>query len=173
MTMRSFSIKLALFFAYFMSIIFFVFPPFLIATIIFHVSLRKKEKKFREELERIGFNNYREIETGKYKYLIFNDDGQFMETIHRKYELFDIKDYNVELIIPDNSNQSVNILAGYMVAGKLGALVGAASKPCYLILRKKGQENFTEPTKYVICGKKSIENMYNLLIFFKEKGYIE
>ena len=96
-----------------------------------------------------------------------------METIHRKYELFDIKDYNVELIIPDNSNQSVNILAGYMVAGKLGALVGAASKPCYLILRKKGQENFTEPTKYVICGKKSIENMYNLLIFFKEKGYIE
>ena len=173
MTMRSFSIKLALFFAYFMSIIFFVFPPFLIATIIFHVSLRKKEKKFREELERIGFNNYREIETGKYKYLIFNDDGRFMETIHRKYELFDIKDYNVELIIPDNSNQSVNILAGYMVAGKLGALVGAASKPCYLILRKKGQENFTEPTKYVICGKKSIENMYNLLIFFKEKGYIE
>jgi len=173
MTMRSFSVKLALFFAYFMSIIFFVFPPFLIATIIFHVSLRKKEKKFREELERIGFNNYREIETGKYKYLIFNDDGRFMETIHRKYELFDIKDYNVELIIPDNSNQSVNILAGYMVAGKLGALVGAASKPCYLILRKKGQENFTEPTKYVICGKKSIENMYNLLIFFKEKGYIE
>ena len=173
MTMRSFSIKLSLFFAYFMSIIFFVFPPFLIATIIFHVSLRRKEKKFREELERIGFNNYREIETGKYKYLIFNDDGRFMETIHRKYELFDIKDYNVELIIPDNSNQSVNILAGYMVAGKLGALVGAASKPCYLILRKKGQENFTEPTKYVICGKKSIENMYNLLIFFKEKGYIE
>ena len=173
MTMRNFSIKLALFFAYFMSIIFFVFPPFLIATIIFHVSLRRKEKKFREELERIGFNNYREIETGKYKYLIFNDDGRFMETIHRKYELFDIKDYNVELIIPDNSNQSVNILAGYMVAGKLGALVGAASKPCYLILRKKGQENFTEPTKYVICGKKSIENMYNLLIFFKEKGYIE
>lgn len=172
MTMRSFSIKLALFFAYFMSIIFFVFPPFLIATIIFHVSLRRKEKKFREELERIGFNNYREIETGKYKYLIFNDDGRFMETIHRKYELFDIKDYNVELIIPDNSNQSVNILAGYMVAGKLGALVGAASKPCYLILRKKGQENFTEPTKYVICGKKSIENMYNLLVFFKEKGYI-
>ena len=137
------------------------------------MSLRRKEKKFREELERIGFNNYREIETGKYKYLIFNDDGRFMETIHRKYELFDIKDYNVELIIPDNSNQSVNILAGYMVAGKLGALVGAASKPCYLILRKKGQENFTEPTKYVICGKKSIENMYNLLIFFKEKGYIE
>ena len=57
MTMRSFSIKLALFFAYFMSIIFFVFPPFLIATIIFHVSLRRKEKKFREELESIGFNN--------------------------------------------------------------------------------------------------------------------
>lgn len=44
MTMRSFSIKLYLFFAYFMSIIFFVFPPFLIATIIFHVSLRRKEK---------------------------------------------------------------------------------------------------------------------------------
>ena len=81
MTMRSFSVKLALFFAYFMSIIFFVFPPFLIATIIFHVSLREKKKKFREELERIGFRNYREIETGKYKYLIFNDDGRFMETI--------------------------------------------------------------------------------------------
>jgi len=171
--MRSFSIKLALFFAYFMSIIFFVFPPFLIATIIFHVSLRRKEKKFREELERIGFNNYREIETGKYKYLIFNDDGRFMETIHRKYELFDIKDYNVELIIPDNSNQSVNILAGYMVAGKLGALVGAASKPCYLILREKNLQSFKEPVKYVIYGKKSIEILYNLLVFFQEKGYIE
>lgn len=172
MTMRSFSVKLALFFAYFMSIIFFVFPPFLIATIIFHVNLRRKEKKFREELERIGFNNYREIETGKYKYLIFNDDGRFMETIHRKYELFDIKDYNVEFEVPNKNNQSVDVLAGYMLAGSLGAFA-AVNKPCYLILRKKGQENFTEPTKYVICGKKSIENMYNLLIFFKEKGYIE
>lgn len=173
MTMRSFSVKLSLFFAYFMSIIFFVFPPFLIATIIFHVSLRRKEKKFREELERIGFNNYREIETGKYKYLIFNDDGRFMETIHRKYELFDIKDYNVEFEVPNKNNQSVDVLAGYMLAGSLGALAGSVGKPCYLILRRKNQENFIEPLKYRIYGKESIENMYNFLVFFKEKGYIQ
>jgi len=82
------------------------------------------------------------------------------------------KYYNVEFEVPNKNNQSVDVLAGYMLAGSLGAFA-AVNKPCYLILRKKGQENFTEPTKYVICGKKSIESMYNLLIFFKEKGYIE
>ena len=60
-----------------------------------------------------------------------------------------------------------------MVAGKLGALVGAASKPCYLILREKNLQSFKEPVKHVIYGKKSVETLYNLLVFFQEKGYIE
>ena len=85
----------------------------------------------------------------------------------------DIRNYNVELIIPDNSNQSINILAGYIVAGKLGALAGSVTKPCYLILRKKDFQSFKDPVKHVIYGEKSIETLYNLLVFFQEKGYIE
>ena len=146
----------------------------LIIPIIVHIMMKKKEKEFKKNLSLNGFNNYREIETDSLRrYFIFNEDGRFMEVLNGQPKLDDIRNYNVELQIPDNSNQSVDILAGYILAGSIGALAGSVGKPCYLILRRKNQENFIEPLKYRIYGKESIENMYNFLVFFKEKGYIQ
>ena len=39
--------------------------------------------------------------------------------------------------------------------------------------RKKDFQSFKDPVKHVIYGEKSIETLYNLLVFFQEKGYIE
>ena len=146
----------------------------LIIPIIVHIMMKKKEKEFKKNLSLNGFNNYREIETDSLRrYFIFNEDGRFMEFLNGQPKLDDIRNYNVELQIPDNSNQSVDILAGYILAGSIGALAGSVGKPCYLILRRKNQENFIEPLKYRIYGKESIENIYNFLVFFKEKRYIQ
>ena len=161
----------------FLLMLYIITAPFIITLIIpvtIHIMIKTRRKELKRTLMLNGFNNYREIETNSLRnYFIFNEDGRFIEVLNGALKFDDIRNYNVELIIPDNSNQSVNILAGYMVAGKLGALVGAASKPCYLILREKNLQSFKEPVKHVIYGKKSVETLYNLLVFFQEKGYIE
>ena len=170
MSLRKFNIKFTLFAAYFLSIIFIAFPPFLIATILFHRSLLKKEKNFYDELRKIGFNNYREVETGQNKYLIFNDDGRFIETLHHRYKIFDIRDYNVEFNAPNRQNQVVNMLVAQKVAGDLGVLAALGASISYLILRKKGE--FSDSIKYSIAGQKSIETLANFLFYYKEKGFI-
>ena len=125
----------------FLLMLYIITAPFIITLIIpvtIHIMMKTRRKELKRTLMLNGFNNYREIETNSLRnYFIFNEDGRFIEVLNGALKFDDIRNYNVELIIPDNSNQSVNILAGYMVAGKLGALVGAASKPCYLIFRGK------------------------------------
>ena len=151
--------------------------PFIITLIIpitIDIMMKTRKKELKKTLLLNGFNNYREIETNSLRnYFIFNEDGRFIEVLNGALKFDDIRNYNVELIIPDNSNQSINILTGYIVAGKLGALAGSVTKPCYLILRKKDFQSFKDPVKHVIYGEKSIETLYNLLVFFQEKGYIE
>ena len=153
----------------FLLMLYIITAPFIITLIIpvtIHIMMKTRRKELKRTLMLNGFNNYREIETNSLRnYFIFNEDGRFIEVLNGALKFDDIRNYNVELIIPDNSN--------HMVAGKLGALVGAASKPCYLILREKNLQSFKEPVKHVIYGKKSVETLYNLLVFFQEKGYIE
>ena len=170
MNMRSFSVKFTLFVAYFFSILFIVCPIFLIITVIYHRNLIKKENKFYEELKRIGFNNYAEIETGQYKYLIFNSDGRFIETLHQKYRIFDIRDYIIEFNLPNQQNQVLSAILAQKVAGDLAALSVIAAGQSYLVLRKKGE--LSNPLKYRIAGKKSVENLLNFLFYYKEKGFI-
>ena len=158
-------------------LLYIITAPFIITLIIpitIHIMMKTRKKELKRTLLLNGFNNYREIETNSLRnYFIFNEDGRFIEVLNGALKFDDIRNYNVELIIPDNSNQSINILAGYIVAGKLGALAGSVTKPCYLILRKKDFQSFKDPVKHVIYGEKSIETLYNLLVFFQEKGYIE
>ena len=141
----------------FLLMLYIITAPFIITLIIpvtIHIMMKTRRKELKRTLMLNGFNNYREIETNSLRnYFIFNEDGRFIEVL--------------------NGALKVNILAGYMVAGKLGALVGAASRPCYLILRGKNLQSFKEPVKHVIYGKKSVETLYNLLVFFQEKEYIE
>lgn len=161
----------------FLLLLYIITAPFIITLIIpiaIHIMMKTRKKELKRTLLLNGFNNYREIETNSLRnYFIFNEDGRFIEVLNGALKFDDIRNYNVELIIPDNSNQSINILAGYIVAGKLGALAGSVTKPCYLILRKKDFQSFKDPVKHVIYGEKSIETLYNLLVFFQEKGYIE
>ena len=161
----------------FLLLLYIITAPFIITLIIpitIHIMMKIRKKELKRTLLLNGFNNYREIETNSLRnYFIFNEDGRFIEVLNGALKFDDIRNYNVELIIPDNSNQSINILAGYIVAGKLGALAGSVTKPCYLILRKKDFQSFKDPVKHVIYGEKSIETLYNLLVFFQEKGYIE
>ena len=161
----------------FLLLLYIITAPFIITLIIpitIHIMMKTRKKELKKTLLLNGFNNYREIETNSLRnYFIFNEDGRFIEVLNGALKFDDIRNYNVELIIPDNSNQSINILAGYIVAGKLGALAGSVTKPCYLILRKKDFQSFKDPVKHVIYGEKSIETLYNLLVFFQEKGYIE
>ena len=161
----------------FLLLLYIITAPFIITLIIpitIHIMMKTRKKELKRTLLLNGFNNYREIETNSLRnYFIFNEDGRFIEVLNGALKFDDIRNYNVELIIPDNSNQSTNILAGYIVAGKLGALAGSVTKPCYLILRKKDFQSFKDPVKHVIYGEKSIETLYNLLVFFQEKGYIE
>lgn len=161
----------------FLLLLYIITAPFIITLIIpitIHIMMKTRKKELKRTLLLNGFNNYREIETNSLRnYFIFNEDGRFIEVLNGALKFDDIRNYNVELIIPDNSNQSINILAGYIVAGKLGALAGSVTKPCYLILRKKDFQSFKDPVKHVIYGEKSIEMLYNLLVFFQEKGYIE
>lgn len=161
----------------FLLLLYIITAPFIITLIIpitIHIMMKTRKKELKRTLLLNGFNNYREIETNSLRnYFIFNEDGRFIEVLNGALKFDDIRNYNVELIIPDNSNQSINILTGYIVAGKLGALAGSVTKPCYLILRKKDFQSFKDPVKHVIYGEKSIETLYNLLVFFQEKGYIE
>lgn len=161
----------------FLLLLYIITAPFIITLIIpitIHIMMKTRKKELKRTLLLNGFNNYREIETNSLRnYFIFNEDGRFIEVLNGALKFDDIRNYNVELIISDNSNQSINILAGYIVAGKLGALAGSVTKPCYLILRKKDFQSFKDPVKHVIYGEKSIETLYNLLVFFQEKGYIE
>ena len=161
----------------FLLLLYIITAPFIITLIIpitIHIMMKTRKKELKRTLLLNGFNNYREIETNSLRnYFIFNEDGRFIEVLNGALKFDDIRNYNVELIIPDNSNQSINILAGYIVAGKLGALAGSVTKPCYLILRKKDFQSFKDPVKHVIYGEKSIETLYNLLVFVQEKGYIE
>ena len=161
----------------FLLLLYIITAPFIITLIIpitIDIMMKTRKKELKKTLLLNGFNNYREIETNSLRnYFIFNEDGRFIEVLNGALKFDDIRNYNVELIIPDNSNQSINILAGYIVAGKLGALAGSGTKPCYLILRKKDFQSFKDPVKHVIYGEKSIETLYNLLVFFQEKGYIE
>ena len=161
----------------FLLLLYIITAPFIITLIIpitIHIMMKTRKKELKRTLLLNGFNNYREIETNSLRnYFIFNEDGRFIEVLNGALKFDDIRNYNVELIIPDNSNQSINILAGYIVAGKLGALAGSVTKSCYLILRKKDFQSFKDPVKHVIYGEKSIETLYNLLVFFQEKGYIE
>ena len=161
----------------FLLLLYIITAPFIITLIIpitIHIMMKTRKKELKRTLLLNGFNNYREIETNSLRnYFIFNEDGRFIEVLNGALKFDDIRNYTVELIIPDNSNQSINILAGYIVAGKLGALAGSVTKPCYLILRKKDFQSFKDPVKHVIYGEKSIETLYNLLVFFQEKGYIE
>lgn len=161
----------------FLLLLYIITAPFIITLIIpitIHIMMKTRKKELKRTLLLNGFNNYREIETNSLRnYFIFNEDGRFIEVLNGALKFDDIRNYNVELIIPDNSNQSINILAGYIVARKLGALAGSVTKPCYLILRKKDFQSFKDPVKHVIYGEKSIETLYNLLVFFQEKGYIE
>lgn len=161
----------------FLLLLYIITAPFIITLIIpitIHIMMKTRKKELKRTLLLNGFNNYREIETNSLRnYFIFNEDGRFIEVLNGALKFDDIRNYNVELIIPDNSNQSINILTGYIVAGKLGALAGSGTKPCYLILREKDFQSFKDPVKHVIYGEKSIETLYNLLAFFQEKGYIE
>ena len=161
----------------FLLLLYIITAPFIITLIIpitIHIMMKTRTKELKRTVLVNGFNNYREIETNSLRnYFIFNEDGRFIEVLNGALKFDDIRNYNVELIIPDNSNQSINILAGYIVAGKLGALAGSVTKPCYLILREKDFQSFKDPVKHVIYGEKSIETLYNLLVFFQEKGYIE
>ena len=161
----------------FLLLLYIITAPFIITLIIpitIDIMMKTRKKELKKTLLLNGFNNYREIETNSLRnYFIFNEDGRFIEVLNGALKFDDIRNYNVELIIPDNSNQSINILAGYIVAGKLGALAGSGTKPCYLILREKDFQSFKDPVKHVIYGEKSIETLYNLLVFFQEKGYIE
>ena len=161
----------------FLLMLYIITAPFIITLIIpitIDIMMKTRKKELKKTLLLNGFNNYREIETNSLRnYFIFNEDGRFIEVLNGALKFDDIRNYNVELIIPDNSNQSINILTGYIVAGKLGALAGSVTKPCYLILRKKDFQSFKDPVKHVIYGEKSIETLYNLLVFFQEKGYIE
>ena len=161
----------------FLLLLYIITAPFIITLIIpitIHIMMKTRKKELKRTLLLNGFNNYREIETNSLRnYFIFNEDGRFIEVLNGALKFDDIRNYNVELIIPDNSNQSINILAGYIVARKLGALAGSVTKPCYLILRKKDFQSFKDPVKHVIYGEKSIETLYNLLVFFQEKRYIE
>ncbi len=161
----------------FLLLLYIITAPFIITLIIpitIHIMMKTRKKELKRTLLLNGFNNYREIETNSLRnYFIFNEDGRFIEVLNGALKFDDIRNYNVELIIPDNSNQSINILAGYIVAGKLGALAGSGTKPCYLLLREKDFQSFKDPVKHVIYGEKSIEMLYNLLVFFQEKGYIE
>ena len=161
----------------FLLLLYIITAPFIITLIIpitIHIMMKTRKKELKRTLLLNGFNNYREIETNSLRnYFIFNEDGRFIEVLNGALKFDDIRNYNVELIIPDNSNQSINILAGYIVAGKLGALAGSGTKPCYLILREKDFQSFKDPVKHVIYGEKSIETLYNLLVFFQEKRYIE
>ena len=161
----------------FLLLLYIITAPFIITLIIpitIHIMMKTRKKELKRTLLLNGFNNYREIETNSLRnYFIFNEDGRFIEVLNGALKFDDIRNYNVELIIPDNSNQSINILAGYIVAGKLGALAGSGTKPCYLILREKDFQSFKDPVKHVIYGEKSIETLYNLLVFFQGKGYIE
>lgn len=161
----------------FLLLLYIITAPFIITLIIpitIDIMMKTRKKELKKTLLLNGFNNYREIETNSLRnYFIFNEDGRFIEVLNGALKFDDIRNYNVELIIPDNSNQSINILTGYIVAGKLGALAGSVTKPCYLILRKKDFQSFKDPVKHVIYGEKSIETLYNLLVFFQEKGYIE
>ena len=161
----------------FLLLLYIITAPFIITLIIpitIHIMMKTRKKELKRTLLLNGFNNYRKIETNSLRnYFIFNEDGRFIEVLNGALKFDDIRNYNVELIIPDNSNQSINILAGYIVARKLGALAGSVTKPCYLILRKKDFQSFKDPVKHVIYGEKSIETLYNLLVFFQEKGYIE
>ena len=161
----------------FLLLLYIITAPFIITLIIpitIDIMMKTRKKELKRTLLLNGFNNYREIETNSLRnYFIFNEDGRFIEVLNGALKFDDIRNYNVELIIPDNSNQSINILTGYIVAGKLGALAGSVTKPCYLILRKKDFQSFKDPVKHVIYGEKSIETLYNLLVFFQEKGYIE
>ena len=161
----------------FLLLLYIITAPFIITLIIpitIDIMMKTRKKELKRTLQLNGFNNYREIETNSLRnYFIFNEDGRFIEVLNGALKFDDIRNYNVELIIPDNSNQSINILTGYIVAGKLGALAGSVTKPCYLILRKKDFQSFKDPVKHVIYGEKSIEMLYNLLVFFQEKGYIE
>ena len=161
----------------FLLLLYIITAPFIITLIIpitIHIMMKTRKKELKRTLLLNGFNNYREIETNSLRnYFIFNEDGRFIEVLNGALKFDDIRNYNVELIIPDNSNQSINILTGYIVAGKLGALAGSVTKPCYLILRKKDFQSFKDPVKHVIYGEKSIETLYNLLVFFQEKGSIE
>lgn len=146
----------------------------LIIPIIIQKSLNKKEKELLNYLKNIDFNNYREIETSNFnRFLLFNEDGRFVEIFKNYRRLYDIRDYNLEFIISDNSNQMINILAGYMIAGKVGAMIGTTTKPCYLILKKRKLDNFEDIIKYEIREKESIEMLYNLLIYYKDKNLIE
>lgn len=161
----------------FLLLLYIITAPFIITLIIpitIHIMMKTRKKELKRTLLLNGFNNYREIETNSLRnYFIFNEDGRFIEVLNGALKFDDIRNYNVELIIPDNSNQSINILTGYIVARKLGALAGSGTKPCYLILREKDFQSFKDPVKHVIYGEKSIETLYNLLAFFQEKGYIE
>ena len=161
----------------FLLLLYIITAPFIITLIIpitIHIIMKTRIKELKRTLLLNGFNNYREIETNSLRnYFIFNEDGRFIEVLNGALKFDDIRNYNVELIIPDNSNQSINILAGYIVAGKLGALAGSGIKPCYLILREKDFQSFKDPVKHVIYGEKSIETLCNLLVFFQGKGYIE
>lgn len=161
----------------FLLLLYIITAPFIITLIIpitIHIMMKTRKKELKRTLLLNGFNNYREIETNSLRnYFIFNEDGRFIEVLNGALKFDDIRNYNVELIIPDNSNQSINILAGYIVAGKLGALAGSGTKPCYLILREKDFQSFKDTVKHVIYGEKSIETLYNLLVFFQEKRYIE
>ena len=161
----------------FLLLLYIITAPFIITLIIpitIDIMMKTRKKELKKTLLLNGFNNYREIETNSLRnYFIFNEDGRFIEVLNGALKFDDIRNYNVELIIPDNSNQSINILTGYILAGKLGALAGSGTKPCYLILREKDFQSFKDPVKHVIYGEKSIETLYNLLVFFQEKGYIE
>ena len=125
----------------FLLLLYIITAPFIITLIIpitIHIMMKTRKKKLKRTLLLNGFNNYREIETNfLWNYFIFNEDGRFIEVLNGALKFDDIRNYNVELIIPDNSNQSINILTGYILAGKLGALVGSVPASYYLILKEK------------------------------------
>ena len=159
--------KLFLILLYVLSIIFF---PLVIIPIFLHISWKKKDKNFKEKLLKIGFNNYKEIETGNSKYLIFNDDGRFLEVKGYDYNIYDVRNYNVEFSIPDGSNSAIHALVAYHVAGPAGALGVSNAGNNFLIFKKKGI--LEEPIKFRIYGKKAKETLLTFLVHYEEKGYI-
>ncbi len=147
-------------------------PPFLIVVIILNIISNTKEKNFQKQLKLMGFNDYIEIDTGVLHniFLFLNSDGRFLVFKKYGYQKYDIRDFNVDLVIPDNSKYAETALVGYMLYGKFGALLGSKYEVPYLLLRDKG--NFTYKEFKIYGESKALKDLYNYLEYYREKGYI-